>query len=203
MTATRWDVKLVTGPTVEPILLDEAKLHLRVDATFDEDYLIDALISVAREYLEVVTGRVLVSQTFDEFLQDWPCSDYIELHRGPLAASPAVSINVKDSAGTETAWATSNYIVDGNVDPPRIVLAYGISWPSTTLLPASPIRIRYTAGYGAASSATPRPLYQALLLLIGHWFKFREAVLAGNMERLSQQLPLGFGHLILNYRMWA
>ena len=201
MTATAaYDIKLVTGPAVEPITIDEAKLHLRVDA-FEDDYTINSLVKCARQYVEIVTGLALITQTWDQYLQDWPCNGEIILRRSPLIS--VASVNVKDTAGTETAVASTVYIVDANQDPPRIVEAYGQTWPSTTLYPASPIRIRFTAGHGATAASVPEPLRAAMLLLIGHWFKFREAVLAGNMERLSQELPIGVAHLRANYRMYA
>lgn len=195
-----WDLALITPPAIEPIAVDEAKLHLRVDA-FDEDYLINSVITVARQYVEQVTGRALITQTWDEYLQGWPCGDEILLHRGPVQS--VASVNIKDTAGTETAVATTVYIADVNRDPARVALAYSQSWPNTTLYPASPIRIRYMAGYGATAASVPTPIKQALLLLIGHWFQFREAVLGGKTKLLAMNLPMGVGALLENYRMWA
>ena len=50
----------------EPVTLEEARLHLRVDHT-DEDALIGSLIIAARELAEHETGRV--------FSTDWPAGD--------------------------------------------------------------------------------------------------------------------------------
>ncbi|WP_096232267.1 head-tail connector protein [Thermoanaerobacterium sp. RBIITD] len=55
---------LIEGPELEPVSLEEAKLHLRVDGT-EEDALISALISTAREFCESFTGRSLALQTFE------------------------------------------------------------------------------------------------------------------------------------------
>ena len=54
---------LVTAPTEEPVSLAEAKLHLRVDYTND-DVLIGALITAARQHAENDTRRALVTQTW-------------------------------------------------------------------------------------------------------------------------------------------
>ena len=54
---------ILTAPTVEPVSLAEAKLHCRVDTT-DENTLLSALIVAAREYVEQVTGRALITRTY-------------------------------------------------------------------------------------------------------------------------------------------
>lgn len=55
---------LTVPPTGEPLTLAEAKLHLRVDLN-DDDALITALISAAREQVEFLTGQRLMTQTWD------------------------------------------------------------------------------------------------------------------------------------------
>ncbi|MEY3740425.1 MAG: hypothetical protein RLZZ192_1101, partial [Pseudomonadota bacterium] len=53
-------LQLVTPPIDEPVTLAEAKLHLRVD--FDEDdALILALISAARQAAQTITGRQFIT----------------------------------------------------------------------------------------------------------------------------------------------
>ena len=57
---------VVTPAASEPITLEEAKNFLRVDGS-DDDALIGALISAAREMCEQYTRRILVTTTIDEY----------------------------------------------------------------------------------------------------------------------------------------
>jgi uncharacterized phiE125 gp8 family phage protein len=64
-------VQLIQGPAVEPLSLDEAKLHLRVDIV-DDDELITVLIQAAREYCEEFCHRAFITQTWKLVLDHFP-----------------------------------------------------------------------------------------------------------------------------------
>jgi uncharacterized phiE125 gp8 family phage protein len=64
-------VQLIHGPAVEPLSLDEAKLHVRQDSTADDD-LITTLIQAAREYCEDFCHRAFVTQTWQLLLDHFP-----------------------------------------------------------------------------------------------------------------------------------
>lgn len=185
------------APAVEPLSTAEAKNHLRVD-TADDDILIDALIKAARERVEDLSHRALITQTWRYSLDAWPEGDVILLPRPPLVS--VSQIQYLDTAGSPTTWASSNYIVDTDSEPGRVVLAYGISWPTETLYPSAPIQITYDAGYGAAGSNVPQHLRQAILLLVGHWYENREATVGGAIIR---EVPLAVESLILQDRAYG
>lgn len=195
-------IKLITAPTVEPITLTEAKDHCRVDGT-DDDTLITSLIVAAREYVEGYQNRALITQTWELVLDAWPDGDSIELPLPPLQS--VTSLKYKDSAGAETAWAATNYIVDTDSYLGRLVLADDISWPSDELYPAGGIRIRFVAGYPPTGSGesidydanVPQKIKQAMLLLVGHWYENREAVAAGSMT----EIPLAVNALLSQDRV--
>ena len=54
---------ILTAPALEPVTLSEARLHCRVDST-DENALLTALIVAAREHVENLTGRALITRTY-------------------------------------------------------------------------------------------------------------------------------------------
>jgi uncharacterized phiE125 gp8 family phage protein len=65
MKSDDFSLELVTGPSIEPLTLDEVKLHLRTYSTdTSEDDLLNALITSAREWSESFTGRVLIDQVW-------------------------------------------------------------------------------------------------------------------------------------------
>lgn len=64
--------------------------------------------------------------------------------------------------------------VDG--DPPTIRLWGLWNWPIIRTWRPIPVEIDYVAGFGFHPDDVPRPLKQAILLLVGHWYANREAV---------------------------
>jgi uncharacterized phiE125 gp8 family phage protein len=170
-------LKLITAPTIEPVILNELKLHLRMDFDLlDEDEYLEALITTARGYVEDVISRKLLTQTWDYFLDCWPRANYIKLPFGNLqnevATAPIVSW--KDSAGTETTLTVAtDYLVETNGEGlGRIVLPYAVTWPSGTLYPSNPITIRFVCGWTAAN-LIPQRIKSAVLLLCSDLYESR------------------------------
>ena len=181
-----WYVK--TPPATEPVSLSEAKAHLRVDGT-DEDALITALITAARQKVEDWLGRALITQTLVYMRDEWPEGDEMALPGGQLLS--LVSVKYKDSAGAE--YTFGDVVADTQSIPGRIVLDYGCLWPtSVTLHPVNPICVEYTAGYGATAASVPAKIKQAILLLVGELYRNREETTA---EKLMQ-LPIGISALL-------
>lgn len=141
-----------------------------------EDSLLTALITAAREYCEGFTGRALATQTIEAY-PEYFFGD-MELPRPPLQS--VASVKYKDSEGAETTLTEdTDYIVDTDSVFGRLALPYSKSWPTFTAYPVNPIRVRYDAGYSDADSV-PQTIKLAMLLLVGHWYKNREA--AGKVE---------------------
>ena len=96
---------LLEGPAVEPVLLAEAKAHLRLDSD-DEDDLVGALIAAARVAVETEIRRVLIAQRWRAIVETWPADGLI------LPIVPALSVEAVraiDSAGAATVLDGDDY----------------------------------------------------------------------------------------------
>lgn len=163
---------LVTAPAVEPVSLADAKAHLRVDGT-DENSLITALIVAARQFVENHCEIALVTQTLRMTLPAF--ADAIQLERPPVVG--ITQIEYVNTAGTVvTVLNADNNLWRLSAGPMRPIVTpyFNASWPDTAAVPDA-VKITYTAGYGAAATDVPQAIRQAMLLLIGHWYKTREA----------------------------
>lgn len=183
-----------TEPDTEPVALPEAKLHLRIDHD-DEDALIERLISAARGYCEQVSRRALITQTLEGGLDAWPRDNVIELPHPPLQS--VESIVYIDSAGATHTLASTVYQVDTKRG--RVYLAEGQQWPNATLRTYDPITVTWIAGYGDTAAAVPQGYRQAVLLVLGHLYENREAVVATQGISMGV-LPLAVDTLLMTDR---
>ena len=167
---------LTSPPAVEPLSLDEAKAHLRVDGA-DEDTLIASLIAAARVHVETTTRRALITQGWTLALDDWPADGRVELPLAPLISIGGIEIYDED--GVPETLDPVTYEVAAAGVPPRILRRRGHVWPRPGLL-AGGVQIDMSVGHGAQASDVPEPLRQAVRLLMAHWFEHREPVVLGD-----------------------
>ena len=182
----------VTAPTIEPVTLQEVKDHLRVDGT-DDDALISALITAAREHVDGRDGwlgRALCTQTWDCHYDVFPDDGLLYLPVAPVQS--VTSVKYVDPDGAQQTFSSANYALGADLDwSPRVILGWDKSWPSIRAVPEA-VTVRVVAGY----ASVPRPICQALLLLIGHWHEHREAV----MEGTFREVPTTVSALLTPYR---
>lgn len=161
----------VAPPAGEPVTLDEAKAHLRLDGD-DEAAAIAGLIAAARGLVEMETRRALIDQGWRLCLDRRPADGIVHLPRAPLVAVQGVVSY--DAAGTPQTLSPASYQVDAASEPARIWL------PDIALgRRFNGIEIDFRAGYGTDPADVPAPLRQAILMLVAHWFESREAAVAG------------------------
>jgi len=188
--------KLITAPTVEPIALADAKLHLRVGTT-SEDTLISLMIAAAREECENEIRRALITQTWEKYLDAFP--EAIELFYPPLQS--VTSISYVDAAGTPQTLASTEYVVDDKQEPAWIVPADLKFWPLTRGV-ANAVTVRFVCGYGSADTAVPKAIKNWLLLRIGDLFLNRSSVVMESGSINVASVPARFtGSLLDRYRI--
>jgi uncharacterized phiE125 gp8 family phage protein len=164
-------ITMVTPPAQEPISVEEARQHLRVD-THDDDALIAGYIVAAREYAENVLRRALITQTLDLTLDDWPEESVIKMPRPPLQG--VTSITYTDDSGDVWTLSKDWYVVDTAGTPGRVAIRDYYTWPvDVDLQESGAIKIRFTAGYGDNAEDVPRLARMAMMLMIGLLYENR------------------------------
>lgn len=192
--------------TVAKVLLAACEFGtsvIRLTATSVEDDLLTAIITAAREHVEDVTRRGLLTQTWDYFLDAWPSGDAIKLPFGNLAS--VTSVKWKATDGTETTLTvTTDYLVETNGDQcGRIVLPYGKSWPSGSLYPSNPITVRFVCGWTTAA-LVPYKIKAGLKMVCTDLYENRESQLAHAAAISSQGFTENktVDRLLASARLW-
>lgn len=185
-------LKIITAPAAEPVSVAEVKAQARVDHS-DEDALVAIYIAAARAECEHITERALITQTWELALDAFP-SRGIRLARPPFGA--IVSVKYDDEAGAEQTLPGSAYTVDSYQEPAWLLPAYGTTWPGT-IDAANAVRIRFTAGYGAAGTDVPAVARHWILIQAANAFAHREALVDGRL-----QVPAHVVHLLDSLRLW-
>jgi uncharacterized phiE125 gp8 family phage protein len=162
-------IVLVTDVTVEPVTLDMARSHLRVDGDHDDND-IERLITAAREECEHYTGRQLAPATYDWLLDGFPDGPRLYLPRPPLTS--VTSLSYRDTAGSTQVWSSSNYEVFASHVPGFIQPVPTSSWPDTYSMPGS-VTVRFVCGY--ASGTVPDVVIQGILMVVQDLYDRRGA----------------------------
>jgi uncharacterized phiE125 gp8 family phage protein len=168
-------VVVTTPPSVEPISLVEAKLHLRVDGA-DEDDLIGLFITAARSHVEDVTGAALMQQTWQVTWDRF--EERMTFPGGRVSALS--SLTYLDLQGDLQAMQLGvDYVADLASVPARVAPPAGKCWPRTLCVPAAvtaAIRVGLPPATGdAPGTQIPAALRAVLLMIIGDLYTNREA----------------------------
>lgn len=177
---------LTSAPSGNPVTLTEAKLHLRVDHSTDDD-LITALIGAATANLDGwygILGRCLLTQTWRSDFPEFPAGDELRL---PLSPVQSVIVSYYDAdAGLQTFSSTKYRLIEDHAGP-VISLNDNESWPDTDIRPAA-VSVAAVCGYGAAA-VVPDPIKTAIKVMVAAMYETRAAV-----------TPPYPAHLLENYR---
>lgn len=191
-------LRRIEDPSDLPLTLAEAKAHLRVDLVDqNDDALITRLISAATRIAENYTGRPFISQTWEKAIDAFPDKGgAIELEKPPVQS--VVQLKYIDINGQEQALNPDALELDAQSETAWLVPAYGYVWP-VTLDKINAVKVQFICGYGNAD-AVPDDIKAAMLLLIGHLYENREAVIVDARVQ-AFELPLGVQMLLEPYRL--
>jgi uncharacterized phiE125 gp8 family phage protein len=140
-----------------------------------DDTELSNMITRAREQGEEYCRLAFAPQTLEQHLDVFPDKNFINVSMPPLTS--VTSVKILSSTGVETTLAvTTQYLVDTDSTPGRILLPYGGTWPSGADYPVNPIRIRYVAGY----TTLPQALKNILLYHCGLLYKYRDVAMPEN-----------------------
>lgn len=188
-------MQLITPPAGEPVSLEEAKLHLRVDFD-DDDALIQMLISSARQAAETITNRQLMTARWKLVMDSFPGPSLmgvpagqpftlpgqaILIHKSPV--QNVVAINYLDMNSVQQTMPASNYTVDAACEPARITPIFGQIWP-IPLPQIGSVSVTFDAGYGDAS-AVPEGIKCWIKLRVASLYTYREEVVAPSRGRIE------------------
>lgn len=183
----------ISAPETTPVSLSEAKAHLRVDFD-DDDTLITALVDAATAHVDGWTGilgRALVTQSWRQDYHSFGCR-----MRLPLAPPISItSISYYDGDNDQQALSADTYPLATDAVGPFVALQPDQEWPGTYDRKDA-VSITYVAGYGDPD-AVPASIKAAILLIVGHLYENREAVVVGVN---AETLPMAVDALLAPYR---
>jgi uncharacterized phiE125 gp8 family phage protein len=198
----RHHYSITTAPASEPVTYDEAAENLRVDSESDMEY-ITALIPVAREMIEAVTGRAGFTTVFTLASPTWeaaaercsPIGDEnieIALYRTPLVSIG--SVKYYDSDNVLRTMSSGDYFAVTLTEPGRIVITGDL--PDLYERPDA-VRIEFTAGHATAGAVSAMQKH-AIKMLVAHLYEERATVspatlktLPWSLDAIVQQIKVG------------
>ena len=184
--------------TTQIISTEEAKEHLRILSTDDDEY-INSLCFAAQQNVEKYCNIILMTTEIVQRGDTW--GDIGELYFSPVENSGAASlssIQYYDSDDVLQTWAATNYDFDKFSCPTRIGLASGsgVELPSIANR-LNAVEVSYSVGYALASEV-PKALKQAILILVGQWYENRQEAVVGRSVGL---IPMTARYLMDKYRI--
>lgn len=174
---------LITAPASYPVSTAEVKAQTTIDFA-DDDTLLRALIAAATDMAENYTGRSLIAQTWDYYLDDFPSC--IDIPVGPVSA--VTSVKYYDGSNVEQTLNSSLYYTDLRDWPVHLIPV--TTWPAVYDKPNA-VTVRLVQGH-ANAAAIPAAIKHAMLMMIAHLYENREAV----AEKTMTEVPLGASFLL-------
>ena len=189
---------LVAVPAAPVVSTDEIKAHCHVDYS-DDDALLDRFVAAATAHLDGWTGilgRCLINQDWRQDHWYWPTCRYLRL---PFPDVSKVIVNYYDVDNVKQTVDGSLYDLMEDESGSKIWFKDAFTYPTIYYNRRDGLQVTVTAGYGASASDVPEAIRQAVMLLAGHWYENREAVVLGRIMAPTE-LPFAVSALIEPYR---
>jgi len=152
-------ITVSTAATTEPLTLAEAREHIQVTHTDDDNY-IQSLIKAARAVVESYTGRALIQRTVAVDFDSNEAQSPLELPLGKLQS--VSSFAYYDVDGNSTAITSSDYYI-ASTNPGRII-AKNAGWNVQRNWKS--ITVTYVVGYGSTASTIPDDIRHGLKVVL-------------------------------------
>lgn len=161
----------------EPVTLPEAKNFLRIDFEEDNSY-IDSLIATAREHIETISNIVLIEKEISIKVED--ADSELKLPFEPFSQV----VSVIDEEGADI----SDYEIETDYEGEA-----RISFSTEQIFP---VDVVYRSGF----DLIPRPLWQAILILVSHLYDNRQIFVSG---RNVNEIDFTLKALIAPHKRWS
>ena len=182
--------ELITPPTVEPVTFEDFAAHHHLYDESEQDE-VRIKISAARQTIEQWTNLQFCNATWRLAFDRFPQGRCWEDRAIPLLPRPVQSCIVRyvDDAG-ETVELDEELYQLATVGRPRLVPAYGYTWPIARRQPEA-VTIDLVCGFGPTADDVPDWAKQAIRFLASHWYENRESVISGTIvAEIPQTLQL-------------
>ena len=182
--------------TTPIVTLTEAMANLRLlDVTEDEAEGIERMILAATEWSENYARRTWATTSRVEYLTTFPQSRSVAivLPGGPV--SSVTSITYYDSDDVQQTWDSAEYRVVTLKGRSYLYPAIGSEWP--TDCGGEPLNIELTYSVGSAVADVPVAAKQAVLLLVGSMYEYREEGVIDNAGLAVVKAPVAAKQLLM------
>lgn len=185
-TTSGWQLRRLAGPDVEPLSLDQARTHLKLDPDLTaEDEMLAAMIVAARELCEDFCKRTWVESTWLLTYDQFPAGDCywgaLEAPRIVLPMGPVLDvIRVSYLDQQRAQQEITDFQLAKDTVPGYLLPAPNQWWPFAAFGSAS-VSIEYRAGYASGgsptdASAVPARVRQTMRAILTKWFENRAMV---------------------------
>lgn len=172
--------RILQGPEVEPVSLEEVKLHLRLPVDFeDDDAALSAMIASGRRLIEQRLGVTILPT---QYRAKWPAgAAFLEIPNPPLLTGEDYPLEITADGDPVSE---EDYELEEDAQP--ATLRFTKTQPGELV-------VTYWAGWANAAAVEPQ-IRSALLLYVGHLYANRELATTDGSQ--PAEVPLAFETLL-------